>query len=77
MKYDIAFKERVPKRVYGFLNEYDADRFQDVRLYINYLKNGADDGWMKTSNKEYKAILWMHENKEKCADYIKVLEGVT
>lgn len=37
-------------------------RFESLKEYLTYMKIGIEDGWINSSNKEFKTVYYMLEN---------------
>lgn len=63
--------KQVKKLLDDYKPEHTRSHYTTVRDYVNYLKTGSEDGWIKVNQKEFKAIVWMDKNIDKCIEYIQ------
>lgn len=45
-------------------NYASQNKFKSLREYLRFLQVGTEDGWLKTSNREYRALRYMIRNIE-------------
>lgn len=50
------------------------EAFSDWNKFLLWMFRGANDGWLITNNKEYKALLWLLEIKD-LMNYLDELES--
>lgn len=63
------------KYVISMINDYKHNvgkRFINWDSFLTYRLNGTNEGWLKTNNKEYQALLWLIGIK----DMMSYLDGL-
>lgn len=55
-------KKHVKRIIEDYKTIVHPGTIKSLKDYIMFLKIGAEDGWLKTNNREYQSIVWMDKN---------------